>query len=87
MDIKVGDRFRYKHSPEIWESTVDENSSSECIVVCVDASGNPRCNNGEIEEWSFAYLKNSAFWTYLGNFAKSRNFSNLYSIISDDDIL
>ena len=69
--MKIGDRFQRNSTGEIFE-IVSLNISFRgynCINI----------ETGKSKLWYFAF---SDMWTYLGNYAKSDKFTELYSLMN-----
>lgn len=77
-EIKVGDRYEFDDSDSHW--FIYEYISVNYDVVIIDSNSKYPISSwtiGEINNWQPDDDK------YMGNFAKSDNFSNLYNILSE----
>lgn len=75
---RIGDRYRwYKPGRWIWAYVVEfTGNKDEWLIVEGKNVGST---------YGFVSYKNLQ-WKYLGNFSKSSNFSNLYSILNEETI-
>jgi hypothetical protein len=77
--IRVGDRFRYE-TGNIWEVTrpLDDDSRGEMVVIygVTTATG----THGTFGHASYFEDNHE----YLGNFAKSHQFKNIYKILNNE---
>lgn len=77
----MGDRFQDRYHLDIWEYT-GGYSDSEVFPhsgVCIQPTLSADYEIGNVDNWDF----DSSYWIFLGNFAKSKNITNLYSILNE----
>lgn len=77
--MKAGDRFERTTGWYVLEALDNDR------VICVDVKqehGDHSWMVGQIER-NFQFVEDHDMFKYLGNFSKSSNFSNLYSILCE----
>lgn len=77
--MKIGDRFKWIDdfiAGPIFCSEAEVISDTECIVIKGTSIGETFASN-------FIKVGDVRLWRFIGNFAKSRNFSNLYDILNE----
>lgn len=81
MDYRIGDRVKWIYTYEV----VDFPASGEVSLMCMglDNGKGVMIDRTKIGAVYIQFLSNLKTSTYLGNFAKSQNFNNLYSILND----
>lgn len=76
MKMQIGDRFTNSTGDVVWEFCGNE-------WICVGGT-ETAFRIGYKVEYNIAVdpnLHTDGYWTYLGNFSKSKNFSNLYDLL------
>lgn len=78
MKYKIGDRFRWDETPYDNYATLIEYVGEEGFITL--ESHNTHKGVGRLwKGWNI-----EANWKFVGNFSKSKNFSNLYELLSDE---
>lgn len=73
--MQIGDRYKWQNKDRwlIWEI------SSKAIPTVIDAGRSMHMKGQEFPLWTVGNYD-----TYMGNFSKSDNFSNLYLILNEE---
>lgn len=78
-EIKVGDRFQYEYRPEFVIEVVEFNN----FLIISNTLGSGFYPIGTTGSMYDLGITLSDGYKYLGNFSKSKNFSNLYDLLSE----
>lgn len=76
--LKIGDRFQHK-GLDVWEIiSLPYTTLRIYRAVCVCSNDSQKL--GFQDEFGFR----SNDWEYIGNFAKAKNFNNLYNLLNEE---